>query len=223
MRFALLLVFVTCSPASASFITLVANRSDIKNPETVDWGQLGPAGTVVPQPFTVSTDAGYTFTVLKNNSPTPYVRVDQGSGFVGDFLPGERLLYPGDSQTAFDFRFDEPIQAIGAQLQRDQFGPWTPYVRVFTSDGDDIRFTLPVDVNTHAADGSAPFVGVRSDSKTITRVLFDSFFGGRTGINHVTLSAQETAAVPGPGGFALCVAGFVTGLAARRFGRKRTV
>src|SRR5262249_26781544 len=157
-------------------------RASMGSAEDVDWGQLGPAGTIVPQPFTATTNQGYHFTVLKNNSTTPYIRADEGNGFQGDFLPGERLLY-STSLTAFDMRFDPPIRSIGAQLQIDRFGTWTPYIRVFTTDGNDVSFQLPVDFNNQIADGSAPFVGVTSDQFTINRVLFDSFFGGNTAIN----------------------------------------
>lgn len=178
---------------AASAVTLVNSRASLIDPQTVNWDQLGPAGTQVPQPFQVTASGGYAFTVLKNNSNTPYVRADEGNGFTGDFLPGENLLY-STSLTAFDFRFQTPIQSVGGQLQIDRGGQWTPYVRVFTNDGADFSFTLPPDFNDRSADGSAPFIGVTATSPVITRVLFDSFFGGNTAINQLSIVVPEPTA-----------------------------
>ena len=179
------------SPAiAASAVALVSSRATLIDPQTVNWDQLGPAGTQVSQPFQASASGGYTFTVLKNNSDTPYVRADEGDGFTGDFLPGEKLLY-STSLTAFDFRFQTPIESVGGQIQIDRGGQWTPFVRVFTTDGGDFTFTLPPDFNNQSADGSAPFVGVTANSPVISRILFDSFFGGNTGINQLSIVVPE--------------------------------
>jgi hypothetical protein len=176
----------------------------------VDWGQLGTAGTSVPQPFQITASGGYTFTVYKNNSTTNYIRADEGNGFNGDFITGQHLLF-STSLTAFDFLFPTPVQAVGAQLQRDfppstLHGNWQPFIRVITVGGGVTDFTLPSDTNDHAHDGSAPFVGVSSSSANITEVLFDSFTGGNTAMNFVTISVPE----PSSGVLLLLFAGVAT-------------
>lgn len=204
---------ITSPVLDASEITLLVSRASILNPDPVNWDQLGPAGSEILQPFEAASEGGIKLTVLKNNSGTPFHRVDQGFGFSGDFSPGEHLLY-STSLTAFDFRFERPIQAIGAQIQIDRFGTWTPYVRVFTTDGDDKAFVLSEDMNNQLADGSAVFVGVASDKLSINRVLFDSFYGGNTAMNYLTV------AIPEPNSF-MCLA-IVIGIAVQRLRRLRS-
>jgi hypothetical protein len=188
------MAILLASSANAQVFTLVANRSAIANPQTVDWSQLGPAGTQVPQPFQATASGGFHFTVLKNNSPTNYIRADEGNGFVGDFLPNDHLLY-STSLTAFDFKFGTPVQAVGAQLQIDRAGSWTPFLAVYGTDGKSHTFVLSADVNNQSADGSAPFVGIASDGVNISEVIFDSAFGGNTAINELSISVPEPSSL----------------------------
>ncbi|MFL5330022.1 MAG: PEP-CTERM sorting domain-containing protein [Gemmataceae bacterium] len=199
-------------PSASAALVLAPTRSSITNSQTVNWNQLGPAGTSVPQPFQITGSGGYTFTVYKNNSPTNYIRADEGNGFNGDFLINEPLLY-STSLTAFDFLFPTPVKAVGAQLQlstpNSQPANWQPFIRVITVGGTTTDFTLPTDTNNHAHDGSTPFVGVISTSADIIEVLFDSFTGGNTAINFVTIAVPEPSS-------------YVLALGAASFGFLRT-
>ena len=56
------------------------------------------------------------------------------------------------------------------------------------------KYTLPV-TNHHLEDGSAPFIGVLSDSKNITDVYFDSYFGGNTVTSGPLLAVPEPSTV----------------------------
>ena len=192
--FALALSFAAGAWAAVMSVT---STSQMDITDRVDWGPLGPSGSYVPQPFHITSDHGLGMTVWKNNSSVVYQRIDLGSGYTGGFATGDHLLY-ALSPTAFDIKFDRPVRAVGTQLQRTEFGAFVAYVLAFS--GDTQIGALQLGANTsNASDGSASFVGIKSDSRNITRVLFDSYFGGWCYINELRVQLPE----PGAAGVAI--------------------
>jgi hypothetical protein len=175
-------------------LTLQTQRSQVSDSDVITWGSLGASGTFVSQPFQVTSTSGFGLTVWKNNSNGPYQRLDQGSGFNGDFATGDQLLYTID-QAATDILFDAPVEAVGTQIQKQGPTSFTAYLVVYSGEEQIGSFTVPMVVQG-TGDGSAGFIGVRSDSRNITRVLFDSFFGGNTAINRLSIDVPETAGIP---------------------------
>jgi hypothetical protein len=205
-QIALALVLSTvCSAASASLpvpaVRIVDDVSDLPVHELVTWGQLGPSGSFIEQPFTIEGELlGIDVVVLKNNAVEPFERVDQGTDWFADFAPGEQLLH-AVTPTAFDIRFDSPVFAVGTQISAVPGHAFQPLVLAIAGDEQLFLGTLPVHVTTSAGDDSAPFIGVFDPQGRIDRVLFDSGIGGVTAINELRVAIV----IPEPTGAALAL------------------
>src|SRR5277367_6096895 len=94
--------FCLGSVAHADTFTAVDARADLPYTDIVDWSQLGPAGTVVTTPATVTTFGGNTITV-GNIDGSPFQRLDQGDGWNGSFFAGETVIWNMASSSPFLF------------------------------------------------------------------------------------------------------------------------
>src|SRR6476659_9763748 len=98
--------------------------------DTISWGQLGGAFTVVPSPANVTSTGGVAAAVTDSSGNME--RRDQGAGWAGSFAPGEQLLWNQGAGT-LTISFASAVQAAGALIQSDSYGAFT--ARVTTNDG----------------------------------------------------------------------------------------
>jgi hypothetical protein len=196
-------------PAQADF-QLVTTRAGLGATDSIDWGQLGPESTTPPNPFTVTSTGGIT-TVVSKALSTPFARQDQSSLWMGNFAPGDRLLWTNN----FTSTTNNPIMLNfgpmgvfggGAQIQADFHGDFVARVTAFDAGGNLLAtFTDAGNSNT-SADNSAIFLGVLSTAADIYRIALsldsaDADTIGDFALNRFDLTAG--AAVPEPGTLAL--------------------
>lgn len=189
MKIAFALVLALGSTAVAYADTEVTVRP--AGTDSVDWSQLGPSYTTIPQNFTFTTTGGASGSGSVSGG-SGEVRV-QGDGWSGNFNPGDSLVWT-DVQGPLTLNFSQGYNQIGAQIQDDLFGPFTAQIcdaaGCFTEVGD----------STSGSDGSAIYLGI-SSSTPITWVTFstsDEDFA----INYVTLNGGVNA-TPEPSSLAL--------------------
>jgi hypothetical protein len=152
-------------------LVLVSNPADLAANDSVDWGQLGPDGAVSPSPTVVLSATGLAITVATDD-PNGLLRLDEGNGWIGNFLPGEMLLTNNSATySPLTFNFATPVSGVGANIQRDPRGTFkatvsayagTTLLGTFTEDGESNDFE----------DGSAIFLGIKGTELVITRVVF---------------------------------------------------
>ena len=179
--------------------------------DSVDWGQLGGDDTFAPNPSSVVSALGATFTVTKTQA-TPFLRANEG-GLIyhGDFTPGDHLITTNDQSNNPNFIVLQQglFVAAGAQIEADAQGPFTARITAFNALGDVLAsFTAAGSANpTGPGTGFAPFLGIVSlDNTPFARVGFDitaatgdsAFFA----INTISLKQ-----VPEPSTFAIGAAG----------------
>lgn len=211
MKIALAVLLALASTAAAYGDSLVTTRP--AGTDSVDWGQLGGAGTAIPQNFTFTTTDG----VSGNGSfagGTGEVAV-QGNNWAGNFSSGNILAWTSAGANGpLTLSFGQGYTQIGAQIQADFFGAFTAQIcdvatsTCFTEDG----------TSNSDGDGSAIYIGI-SSSTPITEVTFSltsaSFNPADFAINEVTLNSS-VAATPEPGGFALLGTGLLGAAAMAR-------
>lgn len=182
--------------------------STVNADTTVGWGVLGPEFTAVGSTASVgpATVTGSTFGVLN------------GSTYNGDFLPADVLLTMFDLNTGdavdgvFDIQLSSAVQAIGAQVQANAFGPFSVLIEAFGAGDTPLgSFTLGGN-NGGNGDGSALFAGVMTDGLEITHVRF-SGLGAGAAIGSLLLDTVVDQ-VPEPG--TLLLAGMALAALARR-------
>src|SRR5882672_4386958 len=81
---------LSAMPANAVQITSLAG---LTSNDSIDWSQLGPAGTGITGAHAVISVGGVNATVSSGGNFL--VRLDQGLGWFGNFANGDHLLYTG--------------------------------------------------------------------------------------------------------------------------------
>jgi hypothetical protein len=180
--------------------------------DSVSWGQLGPAFTVVASGTTATSTNGLIVTLT--DSVGSMERRDQGLGWNGSFGPGEQLLWNQGDGT-ITITFGSPVSAAGAQIQNDFFGDFI--ARITLNDGS--SFTIGGTSAPTGADTN-PFLGAISDSANIVSIAFSMPTNGPSFAISSLLLIDGPSGVPEPATWAMMLLGFgAMGLAIRR-GRK---
>jgi hypothetical protein len=152
---ATLALFVVTPPIIASADVMGITSVDQLGPATdvIDWGQLGPAFTVLPEfqkPHTVvSSNLGLIAAVLNTGFGdqffvgNPLQRVDQdffsGScqfqspcGWAGHFPPGTHLLWNQGTGATIRVTFDAPVRGAGVKIEQNLGGLSFAFVQAFS-------------------------------------------------------------------------------------------
>jgi hypothetical protein len=207
---AVLALTLGLSSATRAGLVLVSTPADLNANDLVDWGQLGPDGTMSPSPTVVLSATGLAVTVATGDF-TGLLRLDEGAGWLGNFLPGEMLLTNNTATyNPLTITFASPVSGAGANIQRDLNGPFTATISAYA--GNLLLGTFTENgVSDTNEDGSAIFIGVKDTKCVITSVVFgletadppepNSDFA----INSLRISVVPEPGTLGPAGFAAVV------------------
>jgi hypothetical protein len=212
---AVLAALAVVLPAQAQ-VVLVTTRPGIGGNDFLDWGSLGPSGTVVPNPLIAQTNNGMSVTVADAFGLT-MERRDQPIGWGGNFSPGEELLWTQGNNGPMTLIFDSLIVAAGANIQANFYGLFGARLEAFDGGGNSLGAVTRNGNSTADNDGSAIFIGIADANglATIKKIVFSLDYAnfGTTGdfaINRVelkTVAGNQGPQVPEPGALAL-LAGF---------------
>ena len=165
-------IFGVAASSQAS-LTLLTNRGQVNANDTIEWGQFGVNGDAVPNTLNGTSDGGRLFSAVGPNVGGGMERLDEGTGWFGDFNPGDQLIWTQAPGTLTVY-LDESVMAIGAQFEPDVYGDFTGHVEAFDLLGDDLGgFDLGGTVTANN-DGSALFMGIRSSRANIGAIQFST-------------------------------------------------
>ncbi len=170
------LSLVLLAPFAEAKVTRVPTRAALAANAEMRWQAFGQDGSALSTPET--RRRGALTVTIGSSSGILFVR-REGTSWHGDFKPGQFLLaeaYPSDN---FILSFSPPIIGLGARIDPGaQAGGGPPYTGrfrarmcLFSPSG---RFLGEVEKSgnaTVAEDGSASFLGARSDGVRIGYVL----------------------------------------------------
>ena len=151
---------------------VVTSRAGLAGNDFVDWGGFGPEFTTVPNPSNISSNTA-TITATVSMPSEDFQRVDQSTGWAGNFASGDHLLWtvvPNNGPIVITF--DNPVKGAGAQIQTDFFGPFTATIHVYDASNTLIGSFNSAGNSTGDADNSAIFLGVMDTSPTIKRIEY---------------------------------------------------
>jgi len=146
--------------SAAALITAATARADSlvttrpAGTDSVNWSQLGPNFTSIPNPFSFVTTAGVAGTGSYQNGGGAQVR-EQPNGFSGNFTQGDYLNWT-DNSGPLTLKFAQGYTQIGAQIQTDYFGAFT--AQICDSNG----CVTESGSSTSGNDGSAIYLGIES-------------------------------------------------------------
>lgn len=175
-----LLAFASVGTQAAVVSVIV--ESGIQADGLIDWGVLGPSVSIVPQPFTIAVPGvpGLDVTVSQPGD-TPFERRDQGPAWLGNFAPGEELLFTGLIDDTVTLDFDSAVQGVGFQIQSNAFGVFTARLEAFDAGNVSLGFGIFSGNSDSAANDSAIFAGLLSTSVDIDRIVIDITLNGGSG------------------------------------------
>ena len=191
-----LIIAAFAAVACNAFAGVTVLTSRPAGTDDLNWAQLGNDGDAVAD-GSIANTVGTPFKV-KVTSDDDMVRYDQSGIWSGNFTPGDNLLFTYGS--TLQLLGEKTCIDMGANIQANWYGEFV--ARITAYDGlDNVLGSFTVSgVASDAADGSAPFLGVHSDSGDIHRVVYslDSAVNGNTefAINNVTYNC--CAPVPEP-------------------------
>jgi hypothetical protein len=110
------------------------------------------------------------------------------------FAPG---LFPSPGNPSpLTITFDTPVSAAGAQIAVDDTFQFTAFISAFDRANNLLGTFSANGTSSLALDNSALFLGVRSDTDNISRLVFSSSESNRAlGINRLSI---DTSTVPEP-------------------------
>lgn len=175
-RLAVLLVLtVYASPASATTLTLVTNRALLQGTDVFRWSDLGGDLTDLGATFSATSVSGKGATV----SGATAFALFSGATFNADFAPTDTVLSLFDLTTGnptsgvIRMRFNVGVGGAGAQIQSNLQGGFTAFISALDAAGNVIGSALSISgANGLNGDGSAPFLGIRSDGQDIFGIQF---------------------------------------------------
>ena len=217
------LLILLAAPVEAVNLTFVSDRAALGGTDRVDWSILEPVlppFQVLPHSFWVTSEQGLGINVSIPSAAAPGVtppllfQALPSSGIPTNFASRDFILFTGfrpgpppavGNPGPLTITFDRPVAAAGTQIAVDDTFFFTALISAFDSNNNLLGSFSTQGTSSLALDNSAQFLGVRSDTANISRLVYSSSEGDRAlGIN--ALSIAE--AVPEPSNIAaLAVAG----------------
>lgn len=208
-------------PSSAEAISFFG-RSDINSfgaNDYYDWGTLGGNETTIGNPSTVTSNLGKSATISQSGGSFQILKQSltrgtwsPGTGWNGNFHPGDNLLWTNESNGPITITFANPVFGALTQIQgNSSFGNFfTANLTAYDVSNNSLGTFSLAGLSTSNADNSAIFIGVKDSTASIAKLTFsvpDSSLPQNFSINRFYLNTNggdvnttpinsEIAAVP---------------------------
>jgi hypothetical protein len=156
--------------ASADNFDTFSSRAQQNPSDYFDWGQIAPPGTQVNSPQLVVSFTGNNAGLVGNTDGSPFLTMQEGYTWTGNFDYGENLLWTGNAafgiggEGPMALVFAKPVGTVGFSIQGDLYGPFTAYLAAYDVNGNLLYSYSANGVSNGLENGSALFVGLGDKS-----------------------------------------------------------
>lgn len=197
---------------------LVTNRAAFGGNDQVDWSTVSPPFAPLPNNFRATSQRGLGLSVNISpvNPPNPLITqpfvfqtTHNPGGIRTNYSNGEYILFGGidvrgfgpnppfptdGNGGPFTITFDRPVFGAGTQITVDDRFTFDAFVSAFDSTNNLLGTFSAQGTSSLALDNSALFLGVRSDTANISRLVFSSSFPQQgLAINRLSILAVPEA------------------------------
>ncbi|MBW4499692.1 MAG: hypothetical protein KME57_09015 [Scytonema hyalinum WJT4-NPBG1] len=212
-------LFLTASSLSVQAITLVTNRDNLEANDKIDWSSL-EIGTpinltpitanLLPNSFQTTSEKGLGLSVdipsIADPRYTPPFVFQTTPTLPANFSNGDYILFTGFIPGGFPalgnpgpltITFDQPVQGAGTQIAVDDTLNFTAFISAFDDNNNLLGSFSTPGTSATVLDNSAVFLGVRSASANISKLVYSSSENNRAfGINFLSINSTT---IPEPG------------------------
>jgi hypothetical protein len=199
-------------PSPTQALTLVTSRSALAGNDLLDWSSLGKVfdpfrpnpADFLPNSFAAMSESGLGLNVNIPPPPEPgitppfvFQTLPIPFGIPTNFASGDFVLFAGATPRTFPspgnpgpltIAFSTPVLGAGTQIAVDDASSFTGFVSAFDRDNNLLETFSALGTSSLALDNSALFLGVRSDTPNISKLVYSSSTAQRAlGINSVSL------------------------------------
>lgn len=177
------------SPVQA--LTLVTQRAALGSDDQLNWSSLGPTNpfNFLPNSFSTTSEGGLGLEVSIPSAgsnftpPLVFQTLPPPSGIPTNFASGDFLLFTGFIPGTFPavgnpgpltITFDTPVSGAGTQIAVDDTPEFTAFISAFDEANTLLGTFEAAGTSSLALDNSAIFLGVRSDTANISRLVFST-------------------------------------------------
>lgn len=195
---------------------LVTERSAFGSNDQVDWSSLGSPFTPLPNNLTATSQRGLEVGVSIPQTTNPLISqplvfqtTSNPGGIRTNFANGDYVLFAGIDVRAFSgnapiptdgnggpisITFDKPVFGAGTQIAVDDRSTFDAFVRAYDRENNLLASFSAQGTSSLLLDNSALFLGFRSDSPNISRLVFSSSFPQQgLAINSISILAVPEA------------------------------
>lgn len=214
VRSILLTIAIFSLSAQAGVITSVTTRAGLNANDLVTWGIASDDGTTVSSPFARTSTGGVTATATLTGGFSIWENNGGSQAYTANFNTGDIILDTFLTDGPYTISFNSAVTGVGFQIQHSTVGAFTGSMSLYGA-GNTFFGTVTAKGTTGlASDGSAVFLGARSDLRDIVSIQISvDQQGGNSAfaINQMSLDTVDptsTSGVPEPSTFALVAGAF---------------